>query len=176
MKRIVYSIVFLVAIFASAFPQQPKPATPVTEDDFQKVLVAVSNEDWDTAVGLSSQYLKQMKDDDKRLLRLRYIYLYAAAGKVSEGRMEFDDLAQSAKEFVGTDVVLPYRPITLECKGAMNFIRPSNDKKDHLMVAATNKTGTTIFAFEYVQLKEPFDSWRVSLGSSSRISTLLIGE
>jgi hypothetical protein len=157
MKRIVYSIVFLVAIFASAFPQQSKPATPVTEDDFQKVLVAVSNEDWDTAVGLSSQYLKQMKDDDKRLLRLRYIYLYAAAGKVSEGRMEFDDLAQSAKEFVGKDVVLPYRPITSECKGAMNFICPSNDKKDHLMVAATNKTGTTIFAFEYVQLKEPFD-------------------
>ena len=53
-----------------------------------------------------------MKDDDKRLLRLRYIYLYVAAGKVTEGKMEFEDFAKSAKEFVGKDVVLPYRPIT----------------------------------------------------------------
>jgi len=39
----------------------------------------------------------------------------------------------------------------------MNFICPSNDKPDRVMIAATNKTGTSILAFEYVQLKEPFD-------------------
>jgi hypothetical protein len=156
MKRIVSSII-LAACFITAFAQQPNPAPTVTDDDFQKVLVAVSNEDWDTAVALSSKFLKQMKEDDKRLLRLRYIYLYAAAGKVTDGKMEFNDFAKSAKEFVGKEVVLPYRPVTMECRGAMNFICPSNEKRDRAMVAATNKTGTSILAFEYVQLKEPFD-------------------
>jgi len=60
-------------------------------------------------------------------------------------------------EFVGMEVVCPYRPITMECRGAMNFICPSNERQDRAMVAATNKTGTSILAFEYTQLKEPFD-------------------
>jgi len=156
MNRIVYCII-LAACFATAFAQQLKTASTVTDDDFQKVLVAVSNEDWDAAVALSSKFLKQMKDDDKRLLRLRYIYLYAAAGMVTDGRMEFDDFAKATKEFVGKEVEVPYRPITLECRGAMNFICPSNEKRDRATVAATNKTGTSILAFEYTQLKEPFD-------------------
>ena len=156
MKRIACYII-LAASFATAIAQQPNATPTVSDDDFQKVLVAVSNEDWDNAVALSSKFLKQMKADDKRIPRLRYIYLYAAAGKVTNGKMEFDDFAQSAKEFVGKEVELPFRPIKLECRGGMNFICPSNDKPDRVMVAATNKTGTSILAFEYVQLKEPFD-------------------
>jgi hypothetical protein len=156
MKRILYCVVLgLWLVTASA--QQPTPSPTVTDKDFEKVLVATSNEDWDTAVALSLKFLKQMKEDDKRLLRLRYIYLYAAAGKVTDGKMEFDDFAKSTREFVGKDVILPYRPITLDCKGAMNFICPSGDKQDRVMVVATNKTATSILAFEYVQLKEPFD-------------------
>ena len=156
MKGIVCYII-LAACFITAFAQRPKPASTVTDDDFQKVLVAVSNEDWDAAVALSSKFLKQMTDDDKRLVRLRYIYLYATAGMVTNGKMEFDDFAKSTKEFVGKEVEFPYRPIALECRGAMNFICPSSEKRDRATVAATNKTGTSILAFEYTQLKEPFD-------------------
>jgi len=156
MKRIVPYII-LVACYAAGFAQQPNPAPTVTDDDFQKVLVAVSNEDWDNAVALSSKFMKQMKDDDKRLVRLRYIYLYAAAGMVTNGKMEFDDFAKSTKELVGKQVEFPYRPITLECRGAFNFICPSNEKQDRATVAASNKTGTSILAFEYTQLKASFD-------------------
>ena len=155
MKRIIFCFIVAVCFVPAHAQQTPTPS--VTDDDFQKVLVAVRNEDGYTAGSLSSKFLKQMKDDDKRLLRLRYIYLYAAAGKVTSGKMEFDDFTKSAKEFVGKEVVLPYRPITLECRGAMNFICPSGDKQNRVMVAATNKTGTSILAFEYVDLKEPFD-------------------
>jgi len=156
MKRIA-SYIILATSVATAIAQQPKATPTVSDDDFQKVLVAASTEDWDSAVALSSKFLKQMKADDKRITRLRYIYLYAAAGKVTDGKMDFDDFTQSAKEFVGKEIELPYRPIKLECKGGMNFICPSNDKPDRVMIAATNKTGTSILAFEYVQLKEPFD-------------------
>jgi hypothetical protein len=153
MKR----IVLFVVIVAGCFPALAQQAATVTDDDFQKVLVAVSSEDWDTAVSLSSKFLKGMKDDDKRLPRLRYIYLYAAAGKVTDGKMEFDDLAKLAKELIGKPVEVPYRPITLECRGAFNFICPSGDKNDRIQVAASNKTATSILAFEYTQLKEPFN-------------------
>ena len=156
--QIAQSLIILVFAVVCASPQQSKPSSTVTDEEFQNVLVAVSNEDWDTAVELSAKYLKQIKVEDERLPRLRYIYLYSAAGKVSEGRMEFDALAQSAKDFIGKNVEVPYRRIMLVCSGrAMNFICPSQDSKDKLMVAATNKTGTRILAFEYVQLKEPFD-------------------
>jgi hypothetical protein len=153
MKRITLYLVLVTGCFP-ALAQQP---ATVTDDDFQKVLVAVSNEDWDAAVSLSSRFIKQMKDEDKRLPRLRYIYLYAAAGKVTNGNMEFDDLARLANELVGKPVEVPYRPITLQCRGAFNFICPSGDKNDRIIVAASNKTATSILAFEYTQLKEPFD-------------------
>jgi len=156
MKLIKLSLI-LVVCFVPVFAQQQTPAPTVTDEDYQKVIVAVSNEDWDTAVALSSKFIKLLKDDDKRLLRLRYIYLYAAAGKVTDGRMEFDQLESLAKELVGKQVVLPNRPITLECRGAMNFICPSDNKNNRVMIAASNKTGTSILAFEYVQLTEPFD-------------------
>ena len=150
------SFLFVLA-FTSVCDAAQQASPVVSDDDFQKVLVAVSSEDWDTAVDLSKKYLKQMKADDERLPRLRYIYLYSAAGKVSEGRMEFDELTKSTKEFVGKNLVLPFRPITLDCPRAMNFICPSKESKDRVFIAASNRTGTTILAFEYVQLKEPFD-------------------
>jgi hypothetical protein len=155
--KLIILFVVLVACFIPLVAQQQTPTPTVTDDDFQKVLVAVSNEDWDTAVALSAKFIKQLKDDDKRLLRLRYIYLYAAAGKVTDGRMQFDQLEELAKELVGKQVILPNRPITLECRGAMNFICPSDNKQNRVMIAASNKTGTSILAFEYVQLTGPFD-------------------
>ena len=156
MKRITLCFV-LVVCFVPALAQQQTPAPTVTDDEFLNVLVAASSEDWDTAFSLSSKFLKQLKDNDQRLVRLRYIYLYSAAGKVMSGKMEFDDLAKLTKEMVGKEVELPYRPIMMECRGAMNYICRSGDKQDRVIIAATNKTGTSILAFEYVQLKEPFD-------------------
>jgi len=100
MKLIRLSLI-LVVCFVPVFAQQQTSTPTVTDDDFQKLIVAVSNEDWDTAVSLSSKFIKQLNDDDKRLLRLRYIYLYAAAGKVTDGRMEFDQLEELAKDLVG---------------------------------------------------------------------------
>lgn len=155
MNRIVYSLI-LATCFATAFAQQPKSSSTETDEAYEKVLVAVSNEEWEAAVVLSSKLLKQLKDDDKRLTRVRYIYLYAAAGMVTDGKMEFDDFAKSTKQFIGKEVECPYRVIALECRGAFNLICPSQ-KQDSLMVAAANKTGTSILAFEYTKLEKPFD-------------------
>src|SRR5205085_184392 len=158
MKRIASVILLICAVGSPASARRPAPPGEVTEKQWHDVLVAVSNEEWDTAFDLSSKYLKQLKVDDERMPRLRYIYLYDAAGRVSEGGMSYDELERAVKGFEGKEVVLPYRPIGGDCRGDLNFICASEGSKDRLIVAATNKAGTTIHSFEYVQLKEKFDA------------------
>ncbi|HSS21558.1 MAG TPA: hypothetical protein VLL54_15905 [Pyrinomonadaceae bacterium] len=155
MTKIPRALVLIALVIVCVSAQEPKPS--VSDTEFQKVLVAVSNEDWDTSLALSAKYLKQMEADDERLPRLRYIYLYSAAGKVSAGRMKYDELEPLVKGFVSKEMALPFRPITLNCRGAFNFICPSDDSNTKFMVAASTKAATTILAFEYVQLKAPFD-------------------
>jgi hypothetical protein len=158
MNRIAVVILLLCAAYPAALAQGSKTPTEVSEKQWQDVLVAVSNEEWDNAFQLASRYIKQMKEDDERLPRLRYIYLYAAAGRVSAGVMSFDELERVVKDFNRKEIVLPYRPIAVDCHGDLNFICATESSKDKLVVAASNKTGTTIHAFEYVQLKEKFDA------------------
>jgi hypothetical protein len=158
MKRIAVLILLVCAAAGAATARQSAGSDEVTEKQWQEVLSAVSGEEWDTAFALSSKYMNLLKEEDERLPRLRYIYLYAAAGRVSVGGMDYDALGQAIKGLEGKSISLPYRTILARCQGELNFICGSQGPEDRLMVAATNKTGTTILAFEYVQLKEKFDA------------------
>ena len=158
MNRIAVVILLLVAGYFTALAQAPKTSAEVSEKQWQDVLIAVSNEEWDKAFQLASQYIKQLKLDDERLPRLRYIYLYAAAGRVSAGAMSFEELERVTKDFVSKEIVLPFRTIATDCHGDLNFICATEATKDKLIIAAANKAGTNIHAFEYVILKEKFDA------------------
>jgi hypothetical protein len=48
----------LVVCFVPAFAQKQTPSPAVTDADFEWVVVAVSNQDWDTAVSLSAKFTK----------------------------------------------------------------------------------------------------------------------
>lgn len=158
MKRIALMLLLTCAAVTAASARHPARLDGVTEKQWQEVLSAVSDEQWDTAFALSSKYMKLLKEEDERLPQLRYIYLYAAAGRVSVGRMDYDALGQAIKGFEGKSISLPYRTVLAGCRGELNFICGSQGSEDRLMVAATNRTGTSILAFEYVQLKEKFDA------------------
>ena len=159
MKQIILIIFLLTLTTVSALAQETKSSEKLTDRQWQDLLTAVGSEDWNSAYDLSLKYLKFLKDDDEAasIANLRYIYLYAAAGKVSEGNMSFEELEKSVKNFVGKKVVLPYHPITQKCQSAMNFVCASDGAKNKVFIIATNKTGTTIHSFEYVELKEDFD-------------------
>ena len=158
MNRIAVVILVLCAACLPAFAQASRTSAEVSEKQWQDMIEAVSNEKWDAAFQLAAQSLQQMKADDERLPRLRYVYLYAAAGRVSEGAMSFDELERAVKDFNGKAITLPYRRIATDCHGDFNFICVTEGAKDKLMVAASNKAATNIHAFEYVQLKENFDA------------------
>jgi hypothetical protein len=160
MKSILWVLVWCWLIVAPAYSQRPTQPSAVPEKQWQELLTAVGSEDRDAAFNLSSRLLKQTREDDKAktLARLRYIHMYVAAGRVTEGRMSFEELEKALEGLTNKEVVMPYREITRECRGALNFICPADGAKDRLFVSATNQTGTSILAFEYIQLKEAFDA------------------
>jgi hypothetical protein len=71
--------------------------------------------------------------------------------------MSYEELEKIVNNFVGKKIVFPFRRIAIKCRGEFNYICASDDAKNKTITAATNKKGTSIFAFEYVQLKEDFD-------------------
>ncbi|MCA1642764.1 MAG: hypothetical protein LC785_12630 [Acidobacteria bacterium] len=158
MKQVLLlSLIFgLTVISLSA---QAKTPNELTDKQWQDLFAALNNEDWNTAFDLSDEYLKLLKDNDeaKSIANLRYMYLYSAAGKVFVGSMSYEELEKTIKNFVGKKIVFPFRQIATKCRGEFNYICASGDAKNKAMTAATNKKGTSIFAFEYVQLKEDFD-------------------
>jgi len=130
----------------------------VTDMQWEALLTAAGDEDWNQGFDLAEKYLKELKEDDERLPRLRYIFLYSAAGKVSEGKLSYDRLPAITKDLIGKNIVLPYRQIVTHPKpGDLNFIVKSKDANGQLFVAATNKTGTTVYDFEYIKLKDGFN-------------------
>ena len=161
MKRTVWILLWLCLAVIPASAQQPKPSATITDKQWEDLVAATNNEDWNTTFNLSSKYLKQLKVDDetKELAYLRDIHIYAAAGKVIAGRMSYDELKREVKDFIGKEVIMPYRQIKLNCtnQNPLNFICPSEDANDKLTVSAANKSGTSIHFFARVQLQEKFD-------------------
>ncbi|PWU03770.1 MAG: hypothetical protein C5B53_00060 [Candidatus Melainabacteria bacterium] len=156
MRAVIRACVLGVLCFFSIFQLQ-KSCGEVTDTQWETLLNATGNEDWNQGFDLAAKYLKELKESDDRLPRLRYIFLYTAAGKVSEGKMSYDQLSAITKDLVGKEIVLPYRQIAVAPKpGDLNFICEPKDTKGQLFVAATNKAGTTIHDFEFIKLKNVF--------------------
>ena len=131
----------------------------LTDAQWKPLFSALSNEDWKQAFDLSSTYLDQLKNDDnaKSIANLRYMYLYSAAGEVSEGKMTFEDLEKKISIFAGKKIVLPFREISNACQTAFNIICGSTEEKKRAFITASNKTATTIHSFEYIELAQDFD-------------------
>ena len=123
-----------------------------------KTLIALLDaEDWKKAAESAERYLSKIRSskDESLKARLRYIVIYATAGAVSTGDLNFDLLDKKLEPFVGRTVTLPYRPVVgSDCPpGGMNLICATGPSTESFMMIAANKTNTTIHAFEYVTLK-----------------------
>jgi len=156
-------LVLLATILLSAFLTVQSQETPVSqtlsEQELEKLVSALNAQDWEKSAELSQQYLTRIKTEDAEKLaaRLRYILLFSSAGKVTVGKMSYDELKKVADPFVGHEVQLPYGKIIRECRGNLGALC-FNPKESHdVTVASTNRTGTYIHAFVYTDLREKFD-------------------
>jgi hypothetical protein len=159
MKRIILSTLFFCMIPLTVLAQQPKPANTLSEKQWNDVVSALEAENWNAAADYSLKYMKQLKVDnpEKSLARLRYVFLFASAGKVIEGKMRRAELEKIVNNFVGKEIVLPDIPIRVDCKGALNAICASDEGNYDLLIASTNMKGTSIHALVNVKLKAKVD-------------------
>ena len=136
----------------------------IPAEDWNKLESALQLEDWNRTIALAEEYQLKLSAETKDLkkARLRYIYLYALAGKVIaysfSGDREQEDAARkrlevAAKSYVGREFVFPVRKILADCKGAVNYVCDSMENPGFLRISATNPNGTSIHFSEYIELR-----------------------
>jgi hypothetical protein len=145
-------------------------------NEYDRILQLISNEEWRAASDAATSFLAKTDVPEDLQSLLRYLIIYTTAGAVSTGALEFDVLDQRLKGFVGKSVTLPYRPVVNgDCSGRMNAICISDPHSTSFMVTAADKTKTTIYAFEYVKLRQAVDfaahagEWGSITGTLSKI-------
>ena len=148
----------------SAAPSAPKPAptktvAEISAADWEILTAALTAEDWNKAASVSARYIGRLKTDNagKQLARLRYLYLYALAGKIlksaanpREAEAVRNQLKESAANFAGEEFVLPPRAFRADCRDVLNYVCPVKGNEKAFRTTATGKNGTDIFSFDYV--------------------------
>ncbi len=146
---------------------QVKVIAEVHDTDWRILIDAVQIENWERSASLAGGYLTKIKTENnkKQIARLRYILLYALAGKIVEasfaGKKPEEakariELEKAANGFLEKEFFMPSREISDDCEGRLNYVCRSKQQKNVLRVTATNQAGTAIYSFEYVRLKENF--------------------
>ncbi len=136
----------------------------ISAEDWNKLESSLQLEDWTKTSILADEYLKKLVTEtkDRKMARLRYIYLYALAGKVIAYSFSGDRdqelfarnrLDEAAKNFVGKEFIFPVRKILADCKGVVNYVCESKDNAGYLRIAATNSAGTSILFTEYIEMR-----------------------
>jgi hypothetical protein len=145
------------------------PNAPMISDIEWKVLTdAMEAENWNTAAFYASGLLGRLKVDNeqKQIARLRYFYLFSLAGKI----MKFHDEGKTADEadawqaldkaidpLIGKEFVLPPRIYRNSCDKALNYVCKVTGNEKTYRTAATNKDGTGILSFDYVNFDKTID-------------------
>ena len=172
MKGLILTIFFLLFLASFAFAQSPEQTSTLTDEQWTPIYQALETEDFDTAEKLTSKYLDEVKpqDGNNTLGRLRFMYLYSAAGRIGAGKMTYDDLEKRTKGMAGKEIVFPGRFLQVKCQPPAHFNAVCKSDGPHdAMVTSTNRAATTIHSFEYIKLKEKFD-WAKNDGKVASIS------
>ncbi len=182
MKRVVLLTILFCLSAVLGFPQKSKlpikpnaskqttvqQLTEIPAAEWKILTDAVQIENWDKSTLLANGYLTKIKveNDKKQMARLRYILLYALAGKIvvlsSDGKKSEEnktrtELEKTANGFLDKEFFMPSREMSDDCQGKLNYICQSKQQKNVLRASATTQTGTAaILSFEYVRLKVDF--------------------
>ncbi|HEX6189391.1 MAG TPA: hypothetical protein VFZ40_15025 [Pyrinomonadaceae bacterium] len=159
MYRILLVGVFLFLLATSALAQEASNQNELTEKNWNDLFAALDEDQWVTAADAATKYLKQLKEEDKdhSLARLRYILIFASAGKVTQRQMTYPELDKVLTDLLGKDIMTPFRRID-PCEGGPGRLGALCVRETKASGSATNRAGTYIHAFEYAELEKPFDA------------------
>jgi hypothetical protein len=158
MMRAVVFTLFLLLCFSAASAQHAKTKNGLSEEQSVELENALNKENWVKSADLAAKFLKELKNEEGREVEvLRYIFIFASAGKVTRGKMSLEDLGKALNGFVGKTVRLPTRVLTITCRTGLNVICAKKGESDELFSAATNNAGTNMHAAEIIQLEKKID-------------------
>src|SRR5215813_7962808 len=141
MMRAIVLAHFLFLCFATASAQNTETTDKLSVEQWHELEDSLGKEDWVKSADLAAKYLKVAKNGEEREIGLlRYIFIFASAGKVTTGKMGFEDLEKALKGLVGKTVNLPPRALTNDCQGRLSVICAKKEESDQLFSAATNNT------------------------------------
>lgn len=151
----------------AAKPAQVKAIAEIPETDWRTLVDAAQSENWEKSASLASGYLTKIKTENnkKQIARLRYILLYALAGKIVEAAFANKkaeetkariELEKTAKGFLEKEFFMPSREVLDNCDCRMNYVCRSKQQANVLRVTTTSQAGTAIYSFEYLRLKQNF--------------------
>lgn len=118
-------------------------------------------ENWDKSASLSAQLLNRVKIDGekKQLAQLRYLYIYALAGKIlklqtAKNAVKINavrgEMIRASADFTGKEFVLPPRQFLGDCRRAFNYVCAVKGDDKALRSVSTDKNGTEIHSFDYI--------------------------
>jgi hypothetical protein len=161
-----------------------KTVTEISDADWQTLAGSLQREDWKQSASLAAQHLMALKteNDKKQIAQLRYIYLYSLAGQVLvyntlgnalETEKTWAEIDRVLATMVNKEFVMPARPFTTDCGKKLNVVCQVKDQPNAFRTTATNKEGSGIHSFDYVQFDQTvdikeFDGKQAFLGGTLR--------
>lgn len=149
MKKII--LLLLVAFSFSLVSAQ------IADDDFNKIFPFIKSENWKKAYKASSKLLKEVSDNDTtdNAGFARFLTLYAAAGMVKEGNMEYSDLQVIADQMKGRNFISAYYVASMNPQNTLNKTLFTNfDGLNKGFTIVTTLKGKIIFYIEYDIVKK----------------------
>lgn len=136
-------------------------AAEIPDAEWKSLADALFAGDWEKSTSLSSAFINRVKIDNekKQLAQLRYLYLYALAGKILKLReaknaggeaAAWYELKKAAASFAGKEFILPPRKFLGECAKLFNYICTVKNNDKALRSVATDSRGLEIHSFDYV--------------------------
>ena len=161
-----------------------KTVTEISAADWQALAVTLEKEDWKQSAALAAQHLRtlQAENDKKQIAQLRYIYLFALAGQIlnyntvgnsADAEKAWTELDKVLGTFINKEFLMPPRPFTTDCAKKLNVVCQVKDTPNALRTTATNKEGSGIHSFDYVEFDEAlnikeFDGKEIFMGGILR--------
>ena len=145
-----------------------KNVTEVSNEDWIALAAALEKEDWKQSATLAAGHLLSLKteNDKKQLAQLRYIYLFSLGGQILgfnargnavEAEKTWMEVDKAMANFINKEIVMPPRPFTTDCTKKLNVVCQVKESPNAFRTTATNKEGSGIHSFDYVQLDQPLD-------------------
>lgn len=153
LQRLALLVMTLTAVASSA------QAGPVSQHEWSKLSIAISNERWSDAVTMSLGFLDRVPvSDEIERGRLRYMFLLALSGEVISGDLTYDDFSARVAPLIGQSIVLPGHPVADAAIGGPMFNQiAATDDAHSVRIIAANADATSIHFFEYARLIDPID-------------------